>query len=118
MTKELAGTSGWKAAYAALYHDGAASFPPASMHYVLEVVRSAVHNRGNALTPADTTEAFREAVRSDFGPLSDAVLADWELRTPKDLGHAVDLLGRSGCLTLDSEDVPENFALVIREEVR
>jgi uncharacterized repeat protein (TIGR04138 family) len=103
--------TGWKAAYASLYRDGCADFPPACLHYVLELVRSAARNHGAALTPAATTQAFREAIRADFGALAGEVLEDWDLRTPKDLGHAVELLGRYGCLTLDSEDTPEHFAL-------
>lgn len=100
------GSSAWKTAYAAMYRDGAAAFPPACLYYVLEKVRQA----GTALTPADTIRVFRAATRADFGPLAGEVLDDWGLRTPKDLGQAVDLLGRYGCLTLDSGDTPGNFA--------
>jgi uncharacterized repeat protein (TIGR04138 family) len=103
--------TGWKAAYASMYRDGSADFPPACLHYVLELVRSTSRQHGSELTPAATTRAFREAIRADFGALAGEVLEDWGLRTPKDLGHAVELLGRYGCLTLDSEDTPEHFAL-------
>jgi uncharacterized repeat protein (TIGR04138 family) len=111
MPMETHAPTGWKAAYASLYREGSADFPPACLHYVLELVRRVSRDRGTTLTPAETTRAFRDAIRADFGALAGEVLADWELRTPQDLGHAVELLGRYGCLTLDSEDTPEHFAL-------
>jgi uncharacterized repeat protein (TIGR04138 family) len=109
-------STGWKSAYAAMHRDGAAAFPPACLHYVLELVRTESGRRGgsgtsdSALTPADTSAAFRRAARADFGPLVDDVLKDWNLETPAALGEAVALLGAYGCLTLDAGDSPQAFA--------
>jgi uncharacterized repeat protein (TIGR04138 family) len=107
----------WTTVYATMHRDGAAAFPPACLHYVLELVRNEAHaaqagtqGAPALLTPADTTLAFRRAARGDFGPLRDDVLEDWELRTPEDLGKAVTLLGRYGCLTLEDGDTPAAFA--------
>jgi uncharacterized repeat protein (TIGR04138 family) len=106
---------GWKEAYAAMHRDGAAAFPPACLHYVLGMVRHSArqeHGSGGSpsLSPSGTVAAFRRAVRADFGPLAGEVLKDWALLTPGDLGRAVDLLGRYGCLSLDAGDSPEAFA--------
>jgi uncharacterized repeat protein (TIGR04138 family) len=93
-----------------MHRDGAAAFPPACLHYVLELVRNESRRRAAVLPPADMVAAFRRAARSDFGSLCREVLEDWELRVPADLGHAVLLLGRYGCLSLDAEDTPGAFA--------
>lgn len=106
----MSGAAGWKTAYAAMHQDGAADFPPACLHYVLDMVRGAARDGEGSLTPAATIAAFRRSTRADFGPLADEVLADWEMRTPENLGRAVTLLGRYGCLALDAGDTAENFA--------
>jgi uncharacterized repeat protein (TIGR04138 family) len=110
----------WTSAYAAMHRDGAAAFPPACLHYVLDLVRAESARRGpgtggsgmsgGPLTPTETSAAFRRATRADFGPLVDDVLADWKLETPAALGEAVALLGAYGCLTLEAGDSPQAFA--------
>lgn len=64
----------------------------------------------DTLTPEAVIEVFRKAVRSDFGPLRDVVLNDWNLRTPADLGQILALLGRVGCLNVDDGDAPTRYA--------
>lgn len=109
-------STGWKTAYAAMHRDGAAVFPPACLHYVLELIRAESGRQGGSgrsegsLTPADTSAAFRRAAHADFGPLAGEVLNDWKLETPAALGEAVALLGAYGCLTLDAGDSPQAFA--------
>lgn len=100
----------WKAAYAAMHRDGAAAFPPACLHYVLETVRAACGSDADPRSPADVTAAFRDAARRDFGPLARDVLADWGLTTPGDLGRAVALLGDYGCLSLGDDERADAFA--------
>jgi uncharacterized repeat protein (TIGR04138 family) len=101
---------GWKSAYEAMHRDGVADFPPACLHYVLELIRAESNRHGGPLTPAESSAAFRRAVHADFGPLCDEVLVEWNLRTPGDLGNAVALLGTYGCLSLDAGDSPQAFA--------
>jgi hypothetical protein len=52
-----------------MHRDDEAAFPPACLHYLLELVRNAARGRDNStpFTPADTVAAFRRAVRADFG---------------------------------------------------
>jgi uncharacterized repeat protein (TIGR04138 family) len=123
---------GWTEAYAGLYRDGVAHFPPACLHYVLNIVRQAslvgsendpveridltghetAHTRPapRSVPPAGVIKAFRSAVRNDFGTLRDDVLEDWGLRTPADLGLAITLLGQAGALTLEEGDAPECYS--------
>ncbi len=100
----------WKDAYAAMHRDGAADFPPAGLLYVLELTRAESRRQGTALSPVEFVAAFRRAARGDFGPFLPRVLADWGLLLPEDLGRAVMLLGRHGCLSLGAEDSLEAFA--------
>jgi|GEM_PF-4291659 len=106
---------GWLNAYARLHREGLAEFPPAALHYVLNVVRQAGSEAESlhtgSLGPAAVSAAFRAATRADFGPLRSFVLEDWGLLTPGDLGRAISRLGHAGCLTLDDGDAPEYYAL-------
>ena len=100
----------WVTVYAALHREGATSFAPAGLHYVLDVTRAEAARRGGDVAPADLIAAFRRAVRADFGPLSATVLADWSLETPAVLGAAVSQLGRYGGLDLADGDAIDAFA--------
>lgn len=141
----------WEEAYARLYHDGRAEFPPACLHYVETVVRQAAlaprpsfadettgdevetrettapqgvpGTRGirdtaaaevpagaGSLPPAAVIAAFRNALRRDFGPLREAVLREWGMLTPFDLGRAIGALGHVDRLSLDDGDAPEFYA--------
>jgi uncharacterized repeat protein (TIGR04138 family) len=143
----------WTAVYATLHETGRAVFPPACLHYVLEVVRRAARHLphsyqalgarsemnlkpelnstshkseafhiensssmnksstlAHTLSAPDVITAFRTAVRTDFGPLRNAVLEEWGILTPADLGRAVSVLGSVGCLNLDDGDSIEFYA--------
>jgi hypothetical protein len=123
---------GWTEAYASLHRDGVAHFPPACLHYVLNIVRQAsfvwgerdpveiedlagpemapVRPTPRSVPPAAVIKAFRSAIRNDFGALRDEVLEDWGLRTPADLGLAITLLGQAGALTLEEGDGPAFYS--------
>jgi uncharacterized repeat protein (TIGR04138 family) len=104
-------TLDWKSAYAAMYRDGEAAFPPAALHYVLQRVRRAARERaGGTSTPEEIVAAFRAGARADFGPLVRDVLGAWKIEVPEDLGRAVLLLGRYRCLSLEPSDTLEAFA--------
>jgi uncharacterized repeat protein (TIGR04138 family) len=108
-------TLDWKSVYASMHRDGEAAFPPAALHYVLQLVRKRAGTQAGAntelLTPASIITTFRGSVRGDFGPLTREVLDEWKLRTPEELGKAVLLLGRYRCLTLEPSDTLEAFAI-------
>jgi uncharacterized repeat protein (TIGR04138 family) len=108
----------WTEAYADLHRTGYADFPPACLHYVLEVVRNAARAETASTPPirsilsaAGVIAAFRAATRTDFGALRAAVLDDWGLRAPRDLGRAVAHLGRAGCLIVDEGDSLEHYSV-------
>jgi len=102
----------WKTAYAEMHARGEAEFPPAGLHYLLEIIRNSARERGEKhLASGEFSEYFRKRIRNDFGPLTNSVLREWGLAHPKDLGRALNLLGRHGCLKLDDSDTPESFAM-------
>ncbi len=101
----------WKTCYASLHARGEATFPPAGLHYLLQLTRQAYRDRGGKpLLPREWTEEFRRRIRADFGRLGPAVLEHWELRRAEDLGQALLLLGQIGCLQLGAEDTVSAFA--------
>jgi len=100
----------WKTAYASMHAHNEATFPPAGLHFVLQLSRQIYRSHNRAVTPAELLEEFRKKTRRDFGPLEQQVLDDWGIHTPEDLGKAVALLGRYGCLTLEPTDTVEAFA--------
>ncbi len=100
----------WKTVYATLHGDGEAAFPPAALHYVLQLVRKRAGSVSTPLTPEAIITTFRVNVYNDFGPLTYEVLDEWNLRTPEQLGKAVLLLGRYRCLSLEPSDTLEAFA--------
>ena len=103
----------WKSAYADMQVRGEAAFPPAGLHYVLQLTRLAAQvHEGHAITPEQLLEDFRRQTRRDFGALVSTVLEDWKFHSPEDLGRAVVLLGQYGCLTLDAADTVESFSLL------
>ena len=103
----------WKSAYAEMHLRGEAVFPPAGLYYVLQLTRQTVQTREDRVaSPGQLLEDFRKQIRRDFGTLASRVLQDWEFHSPEDLGRAVVLLGRYGCLTLEPADTVEAFAML------
>jgi uncharacterized repeat protein (TIGR04138 family) len=100
----------WKTAYASMHTEHRAAFPPAGLHYVLQLNRKLFNAHHRTITPAELWQEFGKHTRRDFGPLVAQVLSDWKLGTPEDLGNAVVLLGSYGCLTLEPTDTVEAFA--------
>ena len=101
----------WKNAYAGIQARGEAAYPPAGLHYLLQVCRQAsTRTEGRPLTPEELVKNFHQAARRDFGSLKNRVLEDWSLRSAEDLGKAVVLLGSCDCLLLEPTDTVEAFA--------
>ena len=100
----------WKTAYEAMHDRGEAVFPPAGLHYVLQLSRQIFRARNRPVTPSELLGEFRKQTRRDLGPMVAQVLENWGLKTSEDLGKAVILLGRYGCLTLEPADTIEAFA--------
>jgi uncharacterized repeat protein (TIGR04138 family) len=100
----------WKSVYASMHAQNEAAFPPAGLHYVLQLSRGLYRAHSRDVAPAELLEEFRKQTRRDFGPLLPTVLEDWGLKGSENLGKAVSLLGRYGCLTLEPGDTVEAFA--------
>ena len=100
----------WKTAYAEMHAKSEAMFPPAALHYVVELCRQASQRReGRVVTPEELTEDFRKQFRRDFGSMGNEVRNDWGIHSSADLGKAVILLGKYGCLTLEPTDTEDAF---------
>jgi len=97
----------WKSVYAAMHRDGEAAFPPAALHYVLQIVRASAKTDTR---PEALIATFRRALRNDFGPLLGDVVTEWNIRNPADFGRAILLLGKYRCLSLEPSDTAEAFA--------
>jgi len=100
----------WKTAYAAMHDRGEAVFPPAGIHYVLQLSRQICRARNRPVTPSELLDEFRKQTRRELGPMVAQVLESWGLTTSEDLGKAVVLLGHYGCLTLEPAETIEAFA--------
>ncbi len=100
----------WKTVYASMHARNEATFPPAALHYILQLSRRLYDAHHRAVTPAELCGEFHGTTLRDFGALLPCVLEDWGLNSAEDLGRAVALLGRYGCLTLEPTDTVEAFA--------
>ena len=100
----------WKSAYASLQKSAEAEFPPACLHYLLQVLRTVQPaNAEKKTTPMELTSHFRRQSRKDFGPLLPMVLQEWRMAGPAEFGRGMVLLGRMGCLNLEPSDTLESF---------
>jgi len=101
----------WKTAYAGMHESGETSYPPAALHYLLQICRQASgHIENHLLTPEQLVNEFRKRSQRDFGSMKTSVLEDWKLHTSEDLGKAVLLLAKHHCLTLEPSDTLEAFS--------
>lgn len=64
---------------------------------------------GGHLSAAELVAALIGYARHEYGPLAAAVLAEWGVRTPADVGKLVYLLIGAELLAASPEDAPEDF---------
>lgn len=99
-----------RGAYLAMRRAGDPAPPPECLDYLLQLVSRLARAPGGPrhLAAAELCQAFQRQVTADFGALAGEVLARWNLRACSDLGRAVFLLARHGCLSLrDGETLKE-----------
>lgn len=101
-----------RAAHAAMLRGGEDHFSPAGLEYLLRLLqRSAFQGEGyRDVGAAEACERFRRAVAEDFGPFAARALADFGMPTGADLGRAVFLLARHGCMSLREGETLEEYA--------
>lgn len=101
-----------RAAYLAMRRSGADAFPPGCLEYLLQLIlRASFQGKGfRDLPAAELCRIFRARAEADFGAFAEAALQRFGLRTFDDLGAAVFLLARHGCLTLRDGETRADYA--------
>ncbi|MEO6097945.1 MAG: hypothetical protein ABIW76_20700 [Fibrobacteria bacterium] len=101
-----------RAAYLGQLRAGIDSFPPECLEYVFQLVFRASY-RGKGFRDLSVTEVFHifhRQVADDFGSFSSNALDRFGLRTGEDLGRAIFMLARSGCLSLGEGETLAAYA--------
>lgn len=101
-----------RAAHLSMLREGAERFSPAGLEYLLRLVqRAAFSGDGNRdVGAAEICDRFRRAAADDFGPFTRTALDRFGLATGDDLGRAVVLLARAGCLALREGETAAEYA--------
>ncbi len=97
--------------YADLIKREAVAHPKRCYGYILAVLRQlSEENSGADFGANEVTGYFRKRLRQDFGALAPKVTAYWELQKGSDLGTALSVLAKQGCLRWGSHDTLEDYA--------
>ncbi|MDB5104517.1 MAG: hypothetical protein JWP91_2206 [Fibrobacteres bacterium] len=101
-----------RSAYLAMRREGQESFPPECLEYLFHLIyRASYQGKGfRDLPAAELCRIFRAQAAADFGVLAGEALARFGLRSYGDMGRAVFLLARNGCLTLREGETIEAYA--------
>lgn len=101
-----------RAAHLAMLRQGKERFSPAGLEYLYRLLqRSAFHGEGyRDLGAAEICGSFRRAAADDFGPFADRAMAGFGITTGAELGEAVFLLARHGCLALREGESIEEYS--------
>jgi uncharacterized repeat protein (TIGR04138 family) len=101
-----------RAAYLGQLRAGMDTFPPECLEYVFQLVfRASYRGKGfRDLSAAELFRIFNRQVADDFGSFASNALDRFGLRTGEDLGRAIFLLARSGCLSLGQGETLEAYA--------
>jgi uncharacterized repeat protein (TIGR04138 family) len=99
-------------AYLAMLRSGPVDFPPACLEYLLHSILRASY-RGDGfrdLAAAEVCRTFRAQAAADFGAFASDAMARFGIRTFDDLGRAIFLLAKHGCLTLQDGESRADYA--------
>lgn len=96
--------------------DAAPRFSPAGLEYLYHLIyRASYQGKGfRNLAAAELCGLFRGHAQSDFGAFAGETLKRFGMDTCGDLGRAVFLLAREGCLTMDGTESLETYAALGR----
>jgi uncharacterized repeat protein (TIGR04138 family) len=101
-------------AYLVQLREGRESFSPECLEYLFHIIYRATF-QGKAfrdLPPAELCLIFRAQATADFGAFAEETMRRFGLDSYGDLGRAVELLARTGCLTMrEGESLDEYAAL-------
>lgn len=88
------------------------AFPPECLEYVFQLVfRASFQGKGfRDLQAAELFRIFQRQVADDFGSFAANAMERFGLRTGGDLGRAIFLLARGGCLSLGQGETLDAYA--------
>ena len=92
--------------------EGRGSFSPECLEYLFHIIYRATF-QGKVyrdLPAAELCRIFRAQAAADFGAFAGETMKRFGLASYGDLGRAVELLARTGCLTLREGESPEEYA--------
>jgi uncharacterized repeat protein (TIGR04138 family) len=101
-----------RAAHLAMMREGKHRYSPAGLEYLFRLLqRSAFKGEGyRDVGAAEVCDLFRRSAEDDFGPFTGRALSGFGITTGSELGDAVFLLARHGCLALREGESIEEYA--------
>lgn len=101
-----------RTAYLAQLREGNSSFSPECLEYLFQIIyRSTFQGKVfRDLPAAELCRIFRRQAAADFGAFAPETMERFGLATFEDLGRAVGLLVRLGCLALREGESLEAYA--------
>lgn len=101
-----------RTAYLAQLREGSTSFSPECLEYLFQIIYRATFQGKlfRDLPAAELCRIFRGQAAADFGAFAPETMERFGLATFGDLGRAVGLLVRSGCLALHEGESLEAYA--------
>jgi uncharacterized repeat protein (TIGR04138 family) len=101
-----------RSAYLIQLREGRESFSPECLEYLFHIIYRATF-QGKVfrdLPAAELCRIFRIQAAADFGAFAEETMKRFGLGSYGDLGRAVELLARTGCLTLREGESLEEYA--------
>lgn len=101
-----------RSAYLLQLRERRESFSPECLEYLFHIIHRATF-QGRAyrdLPAAELCRIFRTQAAADFGAFAGETMMRFGLGSYGDLGRAVGLLARAGCLSLREGESPEEYA--------
>ncbi len=101
-----------RTAYLAMRREGAGDFSPAALEYLFRLVqRVSFQGKGHRdLSPTELCAHFARSTAEDFGDFTADALRGFGITAGADLGRAVFLLARQGCLELRDGEQQDEYA--------
>ena len=101
-----------RTAYLVQLREGGGSFSPECLEYLFHIIYRATF-QGKVfrdLSAAELCRIFRTQAEADFGAFAGETMKRFGLGSYGDLGRAVELLARTGCLTMREGESLEEYA--------
>jgi uncharacterized repeat protein (TIGR04138 family) len=103
-----------RSAYMTQRREGGDAFPPECLEYLFHLIyRASYQGKGfRDLPAAELCRIFHRQAAADFGSFAGEAMRSFGLGTYGDMGRAVFLLARSGCLALREGETLEAYEAI------